>query len=114
MLIIEIIALFFLCKNNGKLALQKGLKPGIWKLYTVIAWLAAECIGCILGLVMFGQGQTNLVKMEQKNLFQISFVAVFCAFGGYLIIKYILANKPDTEDHDINIISVDDLRPPVK
>jgi hypothetical protein len=114
MLIIEIIALIFLCKSNGQLALQKGLKPGSWKLYTVLAWLGAEFIGCILGLIMFGQGQNNPLKIEQANFFQISFVAIFCAFGGYLIIRYTLEKKPDTVDDNIKSIGVDDLKPPVK
>jgi len=114
MLIIEIIALVFLCKRNGQLALQKGLKPNAWKLYTVLAWLGAELIGGLLGLAMFGQGQSNPAKIEQAILFQISFIALFCAFGGYLVIKYILENKPDTIDHDINKIGVDDLKPPAK
>ena len=114
MLIIEIIALVFLCKSNGQLAFKKGLKPNTWKLYTVLAWLGAEFIGCILGLIMFGQGVSDPTKIEQAQLFKMSFVAIFCAFGGYLIIRSILEKKPDTIDHDINSIGVDDLKPPAK
>jgi hypothetical protein len=114
MLIIEIIALIFLCKSNGQLALQKGLKPGTWKLYTVLAWLGAECIGGILGLMMFAQGVIDPTKIEQTQLFKMSIVALFCAFGGYLIIRSILEKKPDSIDHNINNIGVDDLKPPVK
>ncbi len=112
MFIIEIIALVFFCKSNGQLALRKGLKPNNWKLYTVLAWLAAEFVGCALGLLMFGQN--DVTKIDKPAFFQISLIALFCAFGGYLIIKYTLEQKPDTVDDDINSIGVDDLRPPVK
>ncbi len=112
MLIIEIIALVFLCKSNGDLAAKKGLKPGTWKLYTVLAWLAAELFGCMLGLLMFGQA--DISKMDQASFFQISLVAIFCAFGGYLIIKFTLEQKPDVLNDDVNSIGIDDLRPPVK
>ena len=112
MFIIEIIALIFFCKSNGQLALQKGLRPNNWKLYTVLAWLAAEFVGCVLGLLMFGQA--DLAKIDKPAFFQISLTALFCAFGGYLIVKYTLEQKPDAFDDDINSIGVDDLRPPLK
>ncbi len=34
---IEIIVLIFLSRNIGYLALDKGLKPGLWKFYVVLA-----------------------------------------------------------------------------
>lgn len=101
---IDIIALFFLCKMNGNLATQKGLKPGAWKWYTVLAWIAAEIIGVILAVVLFGQ--ENFIAM-----FSLGLVS---AFGGYLFIKSVLDKKPDTFDEDINRIGTDDLHPPRK
>lgn len=101
---LEIVALYFLCKKNGALAAQKGLPAGTWKFYTVLAWLACEIIGVGLGISMFGQ--TNIVA--------IMGMGIFSAFGGYLIIKYLLENKPNTIDNDINNIGIDDLRPPQK
>ena len=38
---IIVIALIFITKSMGKLALQKGLKPITWKIYVVSAWFAA-------------------------------------------------------------------------
>ena len=99
---LEIIALIFLCKKNGNLATQKGLKPGAWKFYTVLAWIVAEMTGVILGIVLFGQ----------DNLFGIMSLGIVSAFGGYLIIKALLDKKPDSYDEDIDSIGVDDLRPP--
>ena len=100
---LEIIALIFLCKRNGDLATQKGLKPGIWKMYTVLAWIMAEFVGLGIGLSMFGK----------QNLLQVGMVGIFTAFGGYLLVKYILENKPDnTFEDEVKKIGVDDLRPP--
>jgi len=101
---IEIIALIFLCIKNGKLAAQKGLKPGTWKLYTVLAWLVTEMAGVVLGIALFGQ----------NNLIGIMSLGLVSAFGGYLFIKYVLEKKPDTFDEDINSIGIDDLQPPRK
>ncbi len=46
---LEIIALIFLTKEIGKIAAGKGLKPGVWKLYTVLAWIAGEFVGAVIG-----------------------------------------------------------------
>ncbi len=99
---IEIIALFFLCKKNAELAIAKGLKPGTWKLYTVLAWIVAEFMGVALGMAMF----------DTKNLFAILGVGLFSAFGGYLFIRAMLEKMPNTLDEEVNKIGVDDLRPP--
>ena len=82
---LEIIALIFLCKWNGDLAASKGLKPLIWKLYTIVAWIVAEIFGLMLGISMFGM----------SNLFGIFSVGLFSAFGGYLFIRWILERKQD-------------------
>ncbi len=98
---LEIIALIFLCRKNGNLALQKGLQPGAWKFYTVLAWLAAEIIGISLAVTMF----------DQTNLAALMLTGLLCAFGGYLVIRAILEKKPDFVEEDINQIGVDDLAP---
>ncbi len=101
---LEIIALIFLCKSNGNLAVKKGLKPSTWKMYTIFAWIVGELGGAIIGMSMFGK--TNLLAMLG--------IAVFGAFGGYLFVRKTLENKPDALDNDINQIGVDDLAPPKK
>ena len=50
---LEILALIYLTRSIGQLALNKGLKPGTWKLYTVLAWFAGEITGLIIGFTMF-------------------------------------------------------------
>ena len=91
---IEIILLYFLTKSIGNLALQKGLPTGRWKVTTVFAWLGFEFIGILLGLIFFGK----------ENLFGLMAFGLVCAFGGYLTVKYVLDNKPDEINNDINNI----------
>ena len=50
---LEIIALVFLTRHIGTLAYQKGLKPGRWKLYLVLAWFVTEIIGFFTGVAMW-------------------------------------------------------------
>jgi hypothetical protein len=115
MLLIEIIALVFLCKKNGQLALQKGLKPNTWKLYTVLAWIGAEFIGCITAVVMIiNPSGFDIKQIAQSDMLAISAIAMFAAFGGYLLVRYLLESKPDAFDNSVNEIGIDDLQPPKK
>lgn len=89
---LEIIALIYLTKNIGNLALDKGLKPGTWKLFTVLAWFAAEIVGIALGLVIFGT----------ENYIQAVLFGYAAAITSYFIIKSVLSNKPDIMEDDID------------
>lgn len=99
---IELIALYFLCKFNGRLAAQKGLKPLTWKIYTIFAWIVAEVLGVILGLMLFGK----------DNLGSLAAIGLVSAVGGYLFIRYVLDKKPDAVVDDVPRTGIDDLRPP--
>ena len=85
---LEIIALIFLTKHIGRIAADKGLKPGIWKLYTVLAWIAGEFLGAVVGVLIFGT----------DNIFSVILVAVAGAVTGYFIIKANLSKRPDVFD----------------
>lgn len=89
---LEIIALIFLCRKIGVIAERKGLPPGQWKLFTVLAWIGCEFIGVMIGIILFG--------FDKNNLFGLMAFALVCAFGGYLIIKAVLDKKPDAIDED--------------
>jgi len=89
---LEILALIFLCRKIGTIAERKGLAPGQWKLFTVLAWLGCEFAGVIIGILLFG--------FDKNNLFGLMAFALVCAFGGYLIVKSILDKKPDVIDDD--------------
>lgn len=101
---LEIIALIFLCKKNGNLATQKGLKTSAWKWYTVLAWIVSEMTGVMLGIGIFGQ----------ENIIGIMLLGLVSAFGGYLLVKFALEKKPDAFDKEINRVGADDLHPPRK
>ena len=99
---LEIIALIFLTKKMGALAERKGLKPGTWKLYTVLCWFGAEIIGVILGFVMMGE----------ENMLVAVILGFAFAVSSYFILKAYLSKRPDVmDDEDINRIGVNDLYP---
>ncbi len=90
---LEIIALIFITKEIGKLALRKGLPSLRWKIYTILAWVACEFAGIILGIMIFG---TN-------NLFSVVMVGLAGAITGYFIIKSFLTKKPDATNDDTGV-----------
>jgi len=99
---LEIIVLIFITKGIGKLALQKGLSPRTWKIYTIAGWFAAEIIGLGVGFFL----------LNSRDLLALSLLGWIFAIGGFLIVRSALQNKPDEmPDDDINRIGVDDLKP---
>lgn len=91
---LEIIALIFLCREIGKLAKEKGLKPSTWQIYLVGGWIIAEIFGCIIGFVIFGP----------DNLISVALVGLVFAFSGYFGIRSFLDKYPDAMEDDINHI----------
>ncbi|MEO8823339.1 MAG: hypothetical protein ABI366_07160 [Ginsengibacter sp.] len=92
---LDLIILYFLTKEIGKIALQKGLKPITWKIYTIVAWIASELIGLVIGVMIFGV----------NNIVSIVLVGITFAITSYFIIKAQLNRLPDkTFDDDINNI----------
>ena len=84
---LEILILIFLTKKIGLLAEQKGLPPGKWKWKTVLAWFFFEFLGAFIGIMMFG--------FDPENIFGLMAFALVLAFGGYLLVRRTLENKPD-------------------
>lgn len=92
---LDLIILFFLTKEIGKIAVQKGLKPFFWKIYTIAAWIISEVVGIVIGIMLFGV----------DNLFSIILVGFTFAITSYFLIKAQLNRLPDkTFDDDINNI----------
>lgn len=92
---LDLIVLYFLTKEIGKIAAQKGLKTITWKIYTVISWITSELIGLAFGVMLFGI----------DNMVSIILVAFTFAITSYYIIKAQLNRLPDkTFDDDINNI----------
>lgn len=92
---LEIISLILLTRIVGAKAVRKGLPPGRWKLYTVLAWFAFEILGFFIGSYFLG---------GMGGMLQLSLFAIFCGFGGYLFIKARLDKIPDTLNDDIDRI----------
>jgi hypothetical protein len=97
---LEIIALIFLTKKMGELALKKGLRPGTWKLYTVLCWFGAEILGALVFYMAFEVEVTLAILLGMG-----------CAVGSYFVLKANLDKRPDEMDEDINRIGVRDLYP---
>ena len=91
---LEIIALIFVSKEIGSLAATKGLKPGFWKFYMIIAWISGEMLGVIIGFMMF----------QKDNLISIMLIGIAGGITGYFLIKNTLLKKPDHWDEDIEHI----------
>ncbi len=89
----DLIILFFLAREIGRLALKKGLKSITWKIYTAVAWIISEIIGLMIGFLFF----------DKDNLFSIGMIGLTFALTSYFIIKAQLNKLPDYDD-DINRI----------
>jgi hypothetical protein len=90
---LEIILLIFLSRKIGAIATNKGLPPGRWKLYLVLAWIAGEFGGAITGAMIFGF----------DNMFSIILVALAGAFTAYVLLRSYLSKLPDVlSDEDIH------------
>ncbi len=87
---LEIIALIFMTREIGKIAAAKGLKPGTWKIYTVLAWIIFEVWGVIIALMIF----------DKTNLFSIIMVGLMFAVSSYFLIKARLNKIPDNRLND--------------
>ena len=85
---LEIIALVFLTGQIGKMANRKGLKSWVWKLYTVLGWIAGEFIGAIIAVIAF----------NANDYIALLPMAIMGAVGGYLIVRAILSRMPDKPD----------------
>ncbi len=94
---IEIIALIFLCRHMGNLALSKGERPLKWKGITILCWFTAEILGLVLGAMFFGTG----------NLIGLMLIGLMSAVGGYLIAKAQLEKLPDVYEDDIDQLGED-------
>ena len=89
---LEIIILIYLTREIGRLAHSKGLKPGTWKIYTVVGWITLEIIGVIAGVIIFGK----------DNLFSIGMLGLAFGITSYFVIKAQLNKLPDYFDDDID------------
>ncbi len=97
---IDVIILFFLCKKIGKTAKEKGLGPLKWKLLTILCWFLFEGIGLNFALGWLGYERINSIT-EMISIVGLNpsviFFSLFCAFGGYLLVRFLLERKETKE-----------------
>lgn len=55
---LEILALWALVKNIGKMVEAKGCKSGWYKMLTVILWFGGEFVGAIAGAIITGADES--------------------------------------------------------
>jgi hypothetical protein len=61
---LEILAIFYLCRLNGRIVERKGHKSGRYKLLTVLLWIGGELLGGVLALILVnGSEATGLVYL---------------------------------------------------
>jgi len=56
---LEILALWALTRQIGKLVEQKGHKSGWYKVLTVVLWFGGEIVGAILGVIVTGASESS-------------------------------------------------------
>jgi uncharacterized membrane protein len=87
----DIIVLIFLARHIGIIAKRKGEKPGPWKLKTVLAFIALEILGVVIGFSI------------SRNIYLALLMGIACAVGGYFLMRYQLDKLPDSSNWDQNI-----------
>ncbi|MEQ1554362.1 MAG: hypothetical protein ABL929_09305 [Ferruginibacter sp.] len=81
----DILILVFLVIKIGKLALQKGLNTKKWKWNLILAWIAGELIGMLIGVAFFGK----------ENIFSCVLLAWGFALTAYFMLLNYLNKLPD-------------------
>ena len=92
----DLIILFFLCRKIGRIARENGLIALKWQLFTILSWFILEGIGLIVALEWLGyqniKTTNEMIAAVTKNP-GITFFSLFCGYGGYLLVRYILEKK---------------------
>lgn len=87
---LDLLILVFIVIHIGNKARRKGQNVFKWRLLTVVAWLAAEFFGLLIGVAILG--------FSKEVFFNLMIIGLVSAFGGYLLVRYNLDKYPDIED----------------
>ncbi len=82
---LDIIILFFLCQRIKYIVEAKGYRSGKWQLLTVLVWIGAEVLGCIISIMM---GKSLVVAYLSGTLL---------AIGGFLMFQERVKRLPPQE-----------------
>jgi hypothetical protein len=115
----EIILLAYLSFRNSVRARVKGLNGWVWGAVTVVSFLSALCIGCLIVVFNFCADSVNvndlsstnvqvrarvtqqLVEVLNANPLHVLTIELF-GIGGYLLVRYILDRKPNKKTPEIH------------
>jgi len=119
--LLYLILIGFLASKIRNLARRKGLNAFLWVVLMLIAWLFAGSIGSLFGMSYLGIDIMSIKQVKDLTALPVNdqlillLFNLFFAFGGFLLIQYILEKKPDLpEKKDIDAIGAEDLQPPSK
>lgn len=85
-MIVGIVALFFLTRSIGKLALEKNQPALKWKLNVIFAWIAGDLTGEMIVYYFFG-----------LELIPLAVFGIGMGYLGYLLVKRSLESIPENE-----------------
>ena len=91
---LEIIAIIFLCKTNTAIVKEKGLKPFLFILITIILWVGLELAGAVISDILFDDVLINYV----------------CALAGACLggfISYLIAKNAGSKGKDFESEALD-------
>lgn len=86
---LEIIALYFILKEVGKIAEAKGHSPWQWKITMILAWFFAEFSGMLLVQALF-----------PNQLIIMIAIGLCMAYLSYLLLKQYWLSLPDINEED--------------
>lgn len=79
---LEILAIYFFCKNVGNTVRDKGRKPIGYQLLTVGMWFGGEVFGAIIGVLLFGLHSRSIDPVVYLSAI---IGALLGGFGGLMI-----------------------------
>ena len=87
---LELVALYFVFREAGRLALEKGYSPLRWKIHAFMAWFFGELVGVFIVLTYFPDQLTTML-----------IIGICMAYLSYLVLKKYWDTLPyNPQDHD--------------
>jgi hypothetical protein len=114
---LELFFLILLGYRNMNRAKAKGLHGLTWAIYTGIAYLSAYFIGIFVVFASALRGKLNLPADGNKDQYKeaahqltqefisnplLLFTVYMCAFGGYLLVRYLIDQKPGKPEEPLH------------
>ena len=87
---LELIALYFIFREAGRLAVEKGYSPIRWRVQAFMAWFFGELAGIYIVMAYF-----------PDQLITMLIIGISMAYLAYLILKRYWTTLPyNPQDHD--------------